>query len=224
MKSTDGNADPIWPKVGLPKHRRPACRAKMRPNLSPLLPVADIDVGRSFGANMFLLEKGTHAEHRTGSPLALATMAGAYNIRIRGYFDAQGTTRAMRSSSHSAPSLSRCSETTGGRLSERPNSLAIAYERRTRHHDGPVRFSSWNISRTPSRRPCSSAFRPTLGGTPTETPSSSASVSANMRARYGFPGGCSKSCSQRPPCLNAALKPTIFIGRGSTHRRAEGSS
>ena len=26
------------------------------------------------------------------------------------------------------------------------------------------------------------------------------------------------------PRLNAALKPTIFIGRGSTHRRAEGSS
>jgi hypothetical protein len=38
---------------------------------------------------MFLLEKGTHAEHRTGSPLTLATMADAYNIRIGGYFDTQ---------------------------------------------------------------------------------------------------------------------------------------
>ena len=92
MKSTDGNPDVVWPQVGLPKHSRPARRAKMHSNLSSLLPVADIDVGRSFGANMFLLEKGTHAEHRTGSPLALATMADAYNIRIGGYLDAQGTT------------------------------------------------------------------------------------------------------------------------------------
>jgi hypothetical protein len=85
MKGTDGNADMVWPQVGLPKHRRSACRAKMHPDLSPLLPVADIDVGRSFGANMFLLVEGTNAEHRTGSPLTLATMAGAYNIRIGGY-------------------------------------------------------------------------------------------------------------------------------------------
>src|SRR5262249_29885585 len=70
----------------------------MHPNLSSFLPVADIDVGRSFGANMFLLVEGTNAEHRTGSPLTLATMAGAYNIRIGGYFDAQGTTRAMSGS------------------------------------------------------------------------------------------------------------------------------
>src|SRR5215470_11700902 len=103
MKSTDGNADTIWPNVGLPKHRRFARRTKMHPNLSSLLPVADIDVGRSFGANLFLLEKGTHAEHRTGSPLTLATMADAYNIRIGGHFDAQGTTRAMRGSRHSSP-------------------------------------------------------------------------------------------------------------------------
>ena len=100
MKSTDCNADTIWPNVGLPKHRRSARRTKMHPNLSSLLPVADIDVGRSFGANMFLLEKGTHAEHRTGSPLTLATMADAYNIRIGGYFDAQGTATAMRGSRH----------------------------------------------------------------------------------------------------------------------------
>jgi len=52
---------------------------------------------------MFLLVEGTNAEHRTGSPLALATMADAYNIRIGGYFDAQGTTRAMRGSRHSSP-------------------------------------------------------------------------------------------------------------------------
>jgi hypothetical protein len=60
----------------------------MRPDLSPLLPIADIDFGRSFGANMLLLEKGTDAEHRTGSPLTLATMADTHNIRIGGYFDA----------------------------------------------------------------------------------------------------------------------------------------
>jgi hypothetical protein len=87
------------------------------------LPVADIDVGRSCGANMFLLVEGKNAEHRAGLPLTLATMAGAYNIRISGYFDAQGTARAMGSSSHSAPSLSRHGETTGGRLSERPLTL-----------------------------------------------------------------------------------------------------
>src|SRR5215510_15030620 len=103
MESTDCNADMVWPQVGLPKHRRSARRAKMHPNLSSFLPVADIDVGRSFGANMFLLVEGTNAEHRTGSPLTLATMAGAYNIRIGGYFDAQGTTRAMRDPRHSTP-------------------------------------------------------------------------------------------------------------------------
>jgi len=100
MKSTDGNADTIWPNVGLPKYRRSARRAEMRPYFSSLLPVADIDVGRSLGANMFLLEKGNNAEHRTGSPLTLATMADAYNIRIGGYFDAQGTATAMRGSRH----------------------------------------------------------------------------------------------------------------------------
>src|SRR6516162_11242506 len=102
-KSTDCDTDMVRPQVGLPKHRRSARRAEMHPNLSPLLPVADIDVGRSFGANMFLLEEGSNAEHRTGSPLTLATMADAYNIRIGGYFDTQGTGTAMRSSRHSSP-------------------------------------------------------------------------------------------------------------------------
>jgi hypothetical protein len=68
----------------------------MHPNLSSLLPAADIDVGRSFGANMFLLVEGTNAEHRTGPPLTLATMADAYGIGIGGYFNAQGTTTEMR--------------------------------------------------------------------------------------------------------------------------------
>src|SRR6516165_6244286 len=112
MKSTDGNADTIWPNVGLPKHRRSARRTKMHPNLSSLLPVADVDVGRSFGANMFLLVEGKNAEHRTGLPLTLATMADAYNIGISGYLDTQGTARAMRGSRHSAPSLSRHNKTT----------------------------------------------------------------------------------------------------------------
>src|SRR5215831_4440440 len=103
MKSTDCNADMVWPQVRLPKQGRSACRAKMHPNLSSLLPVADIDVGRSFGANMFLLVEGNNAEHGTGSPLTLATMADAYSIGISGYFDTQGTATAMRGSNHSAP-------------------------------------------------------------------------------------------------------------------------
>jgi hypothetical protein len=82
----------------------------MHSDLSSLLPVADIDFGGAFGANMFLLEKGNNAEHRAGSPLTLATMADAYSIRIGGYFDAQGTTRAMRGSGHSTPPLSKPSE------------------------------------------------------------------------------------------------------------------
>src|SRR5215475_11509267 len=106
MKSTDGNADTIWPNVGLPKHSRSVRREDMRAFFSSLLPVADIDVGRSFGANMFLLVEGTNAEHRTGPPLTLATMADAYNIRIGGYLDTQGTATAMRGSSHNAPPLS----------------------------------------------------------------------------------------------------------------------
>ena len=92
MKSTDCNADTIWPNVGLPKHRRSARRAKMHPNLSSPLPVADIDFGGAVGANTLLLEEGNNAEHRTGLPLTLATMADAYNIRIGGYLDRQGTT------------------------------------------------------------------------------------------------------------------------------------
>jgi hypothetical protein len=107
MKSTDCNADMVWPQVGLPKHRRSARRAKMHPNLSSLLPVANIDVGRSFGANMLLLEKGNNAEHRTSSPLTLATMAGTYGIRIGRHFDTQGTTRTMRDSRHLPPPLSK---------------------------------------------------------------------------------------------------------------------
>src|SRR5215472_8613620 len=102
MESADCNTDMVWPQVGLPKHRRSARRAKMHPNLSSLLPVADIDVGRSFGANMFLLVEGNNAEHRTGSPLTLATMAGTYSIRIGGNFDTQSTARAMRASDYSA--------------------------------------------------------------------------------------------------------------------------
>jgi hypothetical protein len=54
----------------------------MHPDLSSLLPIADIDFGRSFSANVFLLEEGTNLEHRTGSPLALAAMAGDDGIGI----------------------------------------------------------------------------------------------------------------------------------------------
>jgi hypothetical protein len=99
MERTDCNADMVWPQVGLPKHRR----AKMHPNLSPLLPIADIDFGGSFGVNMLPLEVGTNAEHRAGSPLTLAAVAGDDGIGIGGYFDTQGTTRALRGSRHSSP-------------------------------------------------------------------------------------------------------------------------
>src|SRR6516225_4789798 len=66
MKSTDGNTDLVWPQVGLPKHRRSACRAEMHSDLSPLLSVADIDLGWSIRANMLPLEKGNNAKHRAG--------------------------------------------------------------------------------------------------------------------------------------------------------------
>ena len=97
MKSTDGNTDTIWPNVGLPKHRRSARRTKMHPDLSPLLPVTDIDFGWAFGANIFLLVESTNAEHRTGSPQTLATMADAYNIRIGGHFGGLTLTASSRS-------------------------------------------------------------------------------------------------------------------------------
>src|SRR5215831_15132383 len=99
-ESTDGNADMVWPQVGIPEHCRSACWAEVLSELSSLLPIADIDFGRPFGVNMLPLEVGTHAEHRAGSPLTLAAMAGDDGIRIGGYFDAQGTTRAMRGSRH----------------------------------------------------------------------------------------------------------------------------
>jgi len=102
IKSTDGNTDVVWPQVGLPKHRRSACRAEMHLDLSPLLSVADIHFGWLFGANTFPLENGTDAEHRARPPLTLATMAGGYSIGIGGCFDTQGTATAMRGSRHSA--------------------------------------------------------------------------------------------------------------------------
>src|SRR5215831_11851879 len=87
----------------------------MHPELSPLLPVTDIYVGRSFGANMFLLEKGNNAEHRTGSPLTLATMADANNIRIGGHFDTQRTATAMRGFRYSTPPIFRAARLQEGR-------------------------------------------------------------------------------------------------------------
>jgi len=126
MKGTDGNHDMVWPQVGFPKHRRSACRAEMRPDLSPLLPVADIDLGGSFGANVLPLEIGTNAEHRAGPPLTLATMADAYNIRIGGYFDAQGTARAMGGSRHdtfSDPGAARLQK--GGYQNDRLLSIVL---------------------------------------------------------------------------------------------------
>src|ERR1700739_1523200 len=103
MKSTDGDTDMVRPQVGLPEHRRSACRAKMHLDLSPLLSVADIDSGWSLGTNMFPLEKRTDAEHVASSPLTLATVAGPYGIGIGGCFDTQGTATAMRGSRHSTP-------------------------------------------------------------------------------------------------------------------------
>src|SRR6516164_11807123 len=103
MKAADCYADVVRPQVGIPEHCGSTRRAEVLSELSSLLPIADIDVGRSFGANMFLLVEGNNAEHRTGSPLTLATMAGAYSIRIGGYFDAQGTATAMRGSRHISP-------------------------------------------------------------------------------------------------------------------------
>src|SRR5215469_1525614 len=102
MESADCNADVVWPQVGIPEHCRSACRAEVISELPSLLPIADIDFGRPFGVNMLLLEVGTHAEHRTGSPLTLATMAGDDGIGIGGYFDTQGTATAMRGSRHSS--------------------------------------------------------------------------------------------------------------------------
>ena len=81
----------------------------MHSELSPLLPITDKDFGRSFGTN----------EHRTGSPLTLAAMAGDDSIRIGGYFDTQGTARAMRGSRHgTSPSSGWVRLQEGGRQSE----------------------------------------------------------------------------------------------------------
>src|SRR5262245_52645509 len=121
MESADCNAGMVWPQVGLPEHRCSACRAKMHSELSSLLPVADIDFGRSFGANVFLLEVRTYSEHGAGSPLTLAAMAGDDRIRIGGYFGTQGTAGAMRGSRHGSPpsSVIRPGEIKGGRASGR---------------------------------------------------------------------------------------------------------
>jgi hypothetical protein len=119
MKSADCNADIIWPQVGLPEHRCSTRRAKVHSEPSSLLPIADIDFGRSFGANFFLFEVGTNAEHRTGSALTLSTMAGDDSLRIGGYYDTQSTAGTMCSSRHGTPPSSgeaRVQE--GGRQSD----------------------------------------------------------------------------------------------------------
>jgi hypothetical protein len=103
MESADSNADVVWPQVGIPEHRRSARQAEVLSELSSLLPIADIDFGVPFGVNMLPLEVGTNAEHRAGSPLTLAAMAGDHGIGIGVYFDTQGTATAMRGSRHSTP-------------------------------------------------------------------------------------------------------------------------
>src|SRR5215469_6924557 len=100
MKSADSNADMVWPQVGIPEHCRSACRAEVLSQLSSLLTIADIDFGGPFGVNMLPLEVCTNAEHRAGSPLTLAAMAGDHCIGIGGYFDTQGTATAMGGSRH----------------------------------------------------------------------------------------------------------------------------
>jgi hypothetical protein len=119
MKSADCNADIIWPQVGLPEHRCSTRRAKVHSEPSSLLPIADIDFGRSFGANFFLFEVGTNPEHRTGSALTLSTMAGDDSLRIGGYYDAKHRRNNVQFSSW-YPSVIRRGESTGGRASERP--------------------------------------------------------------------------------------------------------
>src|SRR5215469_9583805 len=98
MERANSNADLIRPQVGIPEHCRSACRAEVLSELSSLLPIADMDFGGPFHVNMLPLEIGTNAEHRAGSPLTLAAMAGDHGIGIGGYFDTQGTARAMRGS------------------------------------------------------------------------------------------------------------------------------
>jgi len=49
---------------------------------------------------MVFFEIGTDAEHRTGPPLTLSTMARDDGIGLAGYFDTQGAARALRSSRH----------------------------------------------------------------------------------------------------------------------------
>jgi hypothetical protein len=92
----------------------------MHPELSSFLPVADIDFGRSFGVHMLPLEVGTNAEHRTGSPLTFATMAGDYGIGIGGNLRHAKHHKSNAWFSSRYPSVIRLSETTIGRASERP--------------------------------------------------------------------------------------------------------
>src|SRR6516225_6602407 len=74
---------------------------------------------------------------------------------------------------------------------------------------------SGNVRGTLLAGPCSSVSHLTPDGVPNETPSSSESGWATMKAWCGYPGACSKSCFRRPPRLNDASKPIIFIGPGS---------
>ena len=62
-------------------------------------------------------------------------------------------------------------------------------------------------------------FPRTRDGIPNAPPSNSAS--ATMKALFASPSECSKSRFQRPLCLNAAWKPTIFTETGSNSSPSE---
>jgi hypothetical protein len=104
VKRADGHADIVRLKSASQNTVVPQVGQKWLVfELSPLLAIADINVVRSFGANVFFLEVRADTEYRPGSPLTLAAVARDDGIGISRYFDTQGATGAMCVSRHTFP-------------------------------------------------------------------------------------------------------------------------
>jgi len=75
-KPTNSHADMVRPSVQLPKQIRPAGRAEMIPELSPLWRIANVNCAGPLDPNLLPVEIGAHAKGRAGSTLAFTAMAG----------------------------------------------------------------------------------------------------------------------------------------------------
>jgi hypothetical protein len=77
----------------------------MDAHLAPLLAIANVDLARPFGADVFLGEMGADHERRASASLAFGAVAGANNGRFGKRFGTQRSAAAMCSPVHQLPPI-----------------------------------------------------------------------------------------------------------------------